>query len=137
MHFLAEDSWFTIRPASHKGAKQEIPGSAVESASEGAVGFQGAPESAPEGAPGNWRCPRECSRGCSSCRGLTGREPSGALPGAPPISWSTLGSTFRSTLKSHSTLRSTFHGTSRDFPFSTLVAGRSDWKVLGFVTFLQ
>ena len=44
---------FTIWTASHKGAKREFPGSALESASEGAVGNRGAPESALEGAVGN------------------------------------------------------------------------------------
>ena len=43
-----------------------------------------------------------------------------------PISHSTLGSTFRSTPISHSTLGSTFQSTSREFPFSTPVAGRPD-----------
>ena len=48
---------FTIRTASHRGAKREFPGSAPESASEGAVGNRGALESAPEGAPGNQGAP--------------------------------------------------------------------------------
>ena len=43
----------TLRTASHRGAKREFPGSALESAPEGAVGNRGAPESAPEGAVGN------------------------------------------------------------------------------------
>ena len=52
-----------------QGAQREFPGSALESASEGAVGNRGAPESASEGAPGN--------------RGAPESAPEGALPDTP------------------------------------------------------
>ena len=50
---------------------------------------------------------------------------------------STLGSTFWSTPMSHSTLGSTFQSTSREFPFSTPVAGRPDCKRRPIFTLYQ
>ena len=64
-------SKLTIRPASHGGATWKIPGSALESASKGAVGNWGAPESAREGQAvlelgtkkaWEWQCSSERSR---------------------------------------------------------------------------
>ena len=86
--------------------------------------------SAPEGAPENRGAPGGGSRECSGklgvlqgvlpraaqCGASTERALSGALPGAPPISLSTLGSTPWSTPISRSTLGSTSESTFMDFP---------------------
>ena len=47
----------------------EFPGSALESAPEGAVGNQGAPESAPEGAVGNRGAPESALEGALPVQG--------------------------------------------------------------------
>ena len=77
----------------------------------------GAPGSAPQGA---------------QCGGSTGREPSGALPGAPPVSLSTLASISQSTPISQNSPGSTSRSTSRDFPVSTPVPDQGDCKVRAF-----
>ena len=54
---VAEGGRVAIASARHRGVELEIPGSAFGSASEGALGNQGAPW----GAQANWRCPGKCS----------------------------------------------------------------------------
>ena len=58
--------------------------------------------------------------------GSTGRAPSRALPGVPPLTLSILRSTPQSTPISQSTPTSTSRSTSRDFPISTPVPGQGD-----------
>ena len=97
---------------------------------KGAQGNRGARAGAPQGAQGNW--------GCSSLQGVlsrvlfllttTGGAPSRALPGAPPISLSTLWSTPPSTPISLSTLGSTSQSTLGNSHFSTPVTDRRDCK---------
>ena len=112
----------TIRTASHRGAKREFPGSALGSASEGAAGNRGAPESASEGAAGNRGAPKRLSRVLFLITPTPHRSTLESTFWSTPISRSTLESTFQSTPISRSTLGNTFQSTSREFPFSTPVA---------------
>ena len=89
------------------------------------MGNRGAPESALEGAPGNRGAPESALEGALPVQVYQEEHPREHFL-EHPISRSTLESTFRSTPISHSTLGSTFQSTSREFPFSTPVAGGPD-----------
>ena len=116
-----------IPPTSHRGAKVGVLWKCSGKCSWGCSGKSG--------------CSGGCSRGCSGKLGVlqavlsrvlfllttTGGAPSRALPGAPPISLSTLWNTTPSTPISLSTLRSNSQSTfSENSHFSTPVTGRRD-----------